>query len=77
MFKLVGHDCDVFLDDTIPTLIRYLDFALCDKQHTMCEEMLSLSAAIRGSQTEMQLHECSLADAMNGLNDYAENPTKN
>ena len=74
VFKLVGRDCDVFLEDTIPTLIRYLDFALCDKQHTMCEEIISLSAAICGNQTEMQLHERSLA--MNGLNQYAENPTK-
>ena len=35
-----------------------------------------MSAAIRGSQTEMQLHERSLADARSGKNHYAENPTK-
>ena len=25
---------------------------------------------------QLKLHECSLADAMDALNDYAENPTK-
>ena len=76
VFKLVGRDCDTFLEDTIPTMIKYLDFALCDKQHTMCEELVSLAAQVRTSQTELQANERSLQDAMTGLLSYAQNPTK-
>ena len=57
-------------------MIKYLDFALCDKQHNMCEELLSLAAQVRMSQTELQANECSLQDAMTGLLSYAQNPTK-
>ena len=73
--KLVGRDCDTFLADTIPTIIKYLDFSNCDKQHTMCEEMNFLAASIRSSQTELEATSRSLEDAMNALTDYAQNPT--
>jgi hypothetical protein len=76
VFKLVGRDCDTFLEDTIPTMIKYLDFAFCDKQHTMCEELVSLAAQVRTSQTELQANERSLEQAMCGLLSYAQNPTK-
>ena len=76
VFKLVGRDCDAFLEDTIPTMIRYLDFSLCDKQHTMCEEMMSIAGEIRTSQSELQANERSLSDAMTSLVEYAKNPTK-
>ena len=76
VFKLVGRDCDTFLEDTIPTMIKYLDFPLCDKKHTMCEELVSLAAQVCTSQTELQANEHSLQHAMTGLLLYAQNPTK-
>ena len=76
VFKLVGRDCDEFLENTNPTLITYLDFAMCDRQHTMCEEMTSLAAEIRASQSDLQGNDRSLSEAMKGLSDYAQNPTK-
>jgi len=56
-------------------MIRYLDFALCDKQHTMCKEMMSILGEIR-SQSELQANKHSLSDTMTSLVEYAKNPTK-
>ena len=49
---------------------------LCDHQHMMCEEMTSLAAEICASQTDLQGNDRSLSEAMKGLSDYAQNPTK-
>ena len=42
----------------------------------MCEEMTSLAAEIRASQSDLQGNDRSLSEAMKGLSDYAQNPTK-
>ena len=41
----------------------------------MCEEMNSLAASIRSSQSELKANSCSLASAMHALTEYAQNPT--
>ena len=49
------------LEVSIISMIKYLDSALCDKQHTICKELVCRN---------------SLQEAMTDLQSCAQNPTK-
>ena len=73
--KLNGRDTEKFLKKTIPCLIRYLDYNLCDQQAVMTEQMHAVVRQIQQSQSDMQVHNKTLSAAVTSLYEFTENPS--
>ena len=73
--KLNGRHTDTFLKKTVPCLIWYLDFHLCDEQQTITEGIQHHIQQIRKSQTDLQLNQQTLTGALRALEEYVEAPS--